>query len=95
VPGGGIQLRTGGEFDFTAPEDGYQPSAEINMLATDPMWRDSQSREYFLKLGNGIYARMSFVMGAGGYNAFEITSYLNPIPGHRNLEYDPSQTITK
>ncbi len=95
LDGGGLQPKEGGEFDFMAPEDGYQPSDEINMSASDPKWTSTQSREYFLKLANGDFARLSFVVGAGGYNTFEITSYLNPVTGHRNLEYDPSKQINK
>jgi hypothetical protein len=95
VLGGGLQPRTGGEFDFTAPENGYQPSDEISMPASDPKWRDSQNREYFLKLANGEYARISFMMGVGGDHFFSITSYLNPQPGHRNLEYDPKNPPSK
>jgi hypothetical protein len=95
VPGGGIQPRTGDEFDFTAPEDGYQPSDNITMSATDPKWTDSQSREYFLQLANGEYARISFTMAAGGDHFFRITSYLNPTSGHRNLEYNPNQTASQ
>jgi hypothetical protein len=95
VPGGGLQLRTGGEFDFTAPENGYQSSDEIDIVASDPRWRSSQSREYFLKLANGEYARMSFLVGVGYNTGFTITSYLNPAPGHRNLEYDPAKQINK
>jgi hypothetical protein len=94
VPGGGLQPRTG-DFDFTAPEDGYQPSDEIDMSASDPKWKSSESREYFLKLPNGEFARISFTMGAGGYNTFDIISYLNPQPEHRNLEYDPNQQTDK
>ena len=93
--GGGLQSRAGGEFDFIAPEDGYQPSDEINMSASDPNWRGTTTHEYFLKLANGDYARINFSIGAGGYNTFEITSYLNPQPGHRNLEFDPAKQINK
>lgn len=89
--GGGLQPRTGGEFDFIAPVDGYQPSDEITMSASDPNWRDSQNREFFLKLANGDYARIDFTMRAGGDHFFRIISYLNPAVGHRNLEFDPAK----
>jgi len=95
VPNGGLQPRTGSEFDFIAPESGYQPSDEINMPASNSQWRDNAKREYFLKLSNGDYARLSFTIGTGGYNSFEITSYLNPVPDHRNLEFDPAKQINK
>jgi hypothetical protein len=95
VLGGGLQPRTGGEFDFTAPETGYQPSDEIDMPASTPQWRPSASRSYFLELGNGTYARIDFKMLAEGDHFFSITSYFNPKPGHRNLEYDQSQRCEK
>ncbi len=94
VPGGGLQPRAG-EFDFQAPADGYKPSDEIAMSAKDPHWRSEATREYFLKLANGDYARIKFTMYPGGDNFFNITSYLNPTPGHRNLEYDPDQKPQK
>lgn len=91
VPGGGIQAQTGGAFDFTAPESGYQSSDVIDMPATAKSWDQTASRSYFLKLANGDYARMDFTMIAGGDKFFTITAYLNPQPGHTNLEYDSDQ----
>jgi hypothetical protein len=91
VPGGGIQTRTG-EFDFEAPLDGYQSNDEIDMSASAPHWSYLANREYFLKLANGDFARISFTMCAGGENFFIVTSYLNPKPGHRNLEANPDTT---
>ena len=88
VPGGGLQSRAD-QFDFEAPESGYQPTDEITMPANADRWRDQARRSYFVRLGNGDYARIDFQMIAGGDHFFIITSYLNPIPGHRNLEYDP------
>lgn len=90
VPGGGIQPRTG-DFNFTAPDNGYQPTDEVKMSASDAAWDSRVTREYFLILASGEYARISFTMYAGGDNFFTITSYLNPTPGHRNLEYNPNQ----
>jgi hypothetical protein len=95
VPGGGIQVRTGDEFDFEAPTDGYQPTDEITMPATVAQWSSSASRSYFLRLGNGDFARVDFTIAAENPHQFQITSYLNPTPGHRNLEYDPNQTASK
>jgi hypothetical protein len=92
VLGGGLQTRTD-EFDFIAPESGYQTSDEIDMPATAPHWNDNSSRNYFLKLANGTYARIDFKMIAGGDNFFEITSYLNPATEHRNLEFDSTKQI--
>ena len=94
VPGGGLQPRSG-EFNFEAPTDGYQVNDVLDMPASATPWSKVISREYFLKLANGDYARVSFTMRAGGAHFFSITSYLNPQPGHRNLEYDPNQTTSK
>jgi hypothetical protein len=93
--GGGLQPIRGGEFDFIAPEDGYQPSDEIDMSASDPNWRGAVTRQYFLKLSNGTYARINFVVVVDNNPGFSITSYLNPQPGHRNLEFDPTKQINK
>ena len=76
VPGGGIQPRTDSE-DFTAPDNGYQPSNEIDMPASSQQWSPRASQSYFLQLGNGEYARIDFTMAAGGDHFFSITSYLN------------------
>lgn len=95
VPGGGLQPRTGDAFDFIAPENGYQPSDQIDMPATAAPWTSSASRSYYLRLGNGDYARVDFTIAAENPHQFQITSYLNPTPGHRNLEYDPNQAAAK
>jgi hypothetical protein len=86
VPGGGLIQRTG-QFDFEAPETGYQPADEIEMPATlGAAWRSQASRDYFVKLASGQFARVEFTMTAGGQHFFTITSYLNPTVGDRNLE---------
>ncbi len=92
--GGGIQPRTGGEFDFVAPTDDYQPSAEIVMPANADRWQFWVKQSYFIKLANGDYGRIDCSMSAGRVyeaHAFGITAYINPTPGHTNLEYDPKQ----
>jgi hypothetical protein len=95
VRGGGIQIRKGDEFNFTAPESGYNPIDEISMSASAGDWNSVVTREYYLKLADGSYARMNVTMHVGGDNVFSIKSYLNPIPGHTNLEFDPSQQSGK
>ena len=84
VPGGGLVQRTDA-FVFEAPEGGYQAVDEIDMPATNnPQWRSQVSRNYFVKLENGDYARIDFTMTAGGEHFFTVSSYLNPA-GSRNL----------
>ena len=93
IPGGGLVERNG-QFDFEAPKEGYRAADEIVMLQTTKRWQSQARRDYFLKLADNRYARIEFEMIAGGDNFFSFTSYLNPKPGHRNLEYDPAKKIT-
>jgi hypothetical protein len=92
LPGGGL-LESTNEFDFTAPEVGYRPSYQIQMLASEPDgWRNDVEKKLFFKTGNGLYGRMTFAMIAGGDHFCMIQSYINP-SGSRNLEYDPAKAI--
>jgi hypothetical protein len=94
VPGGGIQ-EIMEEFPFQAPESGYQLSVEINMPASlGDDWRDKIARSYFLKLGNGDYARIDFEMIPYGEHFALIKSYVNPT-GSRNLESDANVHFTR
>ncbi len=97
VPNGGLVLQSTNEFNFEAPLEGYQPFDEIKMPTTlENGWQRNAEQKYFLKLGNGNYARIKFKMIAGGGHFFHIESFLNPA-GARNLEYDeavqPKQTV--
>jgi hypothetical protein len=91
VPNGGLVERKD-QSAFEAPAGGYKPFGEINMPRTAECWKPQESREYFVKLADGRYARIRFEMVAGGDNFVSITSYLNPTPGSRNLEYDPNKS---
>jgi hypothetical protein len=92
VPGGGLIERKN-DFAFEAPADGYRPSDEIVMPQNAERWNPQASRQYFVKLSNNHFARIEFEMVAGGDHFFSITSYLNPTPGSRNLEFDPAKAI--
>jgi hypothetical protein len=90
VPNGGL-LQYTNEFPFEAPLDGYQQFDEINMPASiEKGWQRNAGRSYFVKLGSGNYARMTFKMIAGGDHFCQLESFLNP-SGSRNLEADPSR----
>lgn len=90
VPNGGLVLQSTNEFDFEAPLEGYQVSDEIGMpTSLENGWQRNAERNYFLKLGNGNYARIKFKMISGGGHFFHIESFINP-SGSRNLEYDPA-----
>jgi len=90
VPGGGLVERNG-EFDFEAPEDGYEESVELGMTRDAEQWTSDQQRDYFVRLPDGRFARINFRMIAGGNHYFILDAFLNPKPGSRNLEYDRNQ----
>lgn len=92
VPGGGLIERKG-KFDFEAPADGYQSTAEINMPASAQGWSSDVTKSYFAKLPDGRYARFSINFYPGNRNFVVIESYVNPAPGSRGLEFDPKQKI--
>lgn len=93
VPGGGLIERTG-QFDFEAPADGYQASAEFNMPATAQQWSVDGQKQYFVKLPDGRYARFLIRFYARQQRNFVVLeSYINPTPGSRNLEFDPTRVI--
>lgn len=89
-PGGGLVERKG-QFDFEAPEDGYEESVELGMPRDAKQWASQQQRDYFVKLPDGRFARINFRMIAGGNHYFVMESFLNPKPGSRNLEYNSEQ----
>jgi hypothetical protein len=95
VPGGGL-VANEDQFQFQAPESGYAPAIEYDMPVSgiEGKWRDRLEQTYFVKLGNGNYARMRFQMIAGGNHFAVVESYYNP-SGSRNLEYDPNMTVKK
>ena len=92
VPSGGLVQSTE-DLDFQAPLTGYRTSDAIDMPAKlESDWSSHVKRNYFVKLANGNYARMSFEMVAGGDHFFQLESFLNP-SGSRNLEFDPQIAI--
>ena len=89
VPKGGL-IEFTNELDFVAPQEGYRPTAEVNMPQSSPSWQSGAERQYFLRLGSGNYARMEFRIRTGTTDSFRIEYLLNP-SGSRNLELDPSK----
>lgn len=94
VPSGGL-VNYQDQYQFQAPESGYAPEIEFAMPAggVNGKWRDRFEQTYFVKLGNGNYARMRFQMIAGGGHFAVVESYYNPQAGSRNLEFDPNKAI--
>lgn len=92
VPGGGLVERTG-QFSFEAPPDGYKDVVEIEMPQSSSAWAKGADKDYFAKLPGDRYARFTFGLTTGGDHFFVVASYLNPTPGNRNLEFDPTKVV--
>lgn len=90
VSGGGLIERTD-RFAFEAPAEGYKESVEL--MSPLVRWVSNVEKQYFVKLSDNRYARINFRMRTGGEHFFVVEAYLNPTPGSRNLEYDPSKRI--
>lgn len=77
---------------FDAPVEGYAANTTIDMPTTvKPVWGDSAERSYFIRFNDGVHARVTFRMHAGGDHFVVWESHLNPKPGSRTLETDPSK----
>lgn len=92
VPNGGLAERATG-FTFEAPTGNYAPVLEFDMPAATERWRPSLEKEFFLWLADGCFARVKLNIITGGDHFVDLESYLNPAPGHRNLEFDPKKAI--
>jgi hypothetical protein len=92
VPNGGL-IERDPQFSFIAPEEGYQEVLELNMpKSLGDKWENSHEGDYFLKLGNGRFARISLKIRPTFNNFLLLESYINP-SGSRNLEYDPAKRV--
>lgn len=92
VPGGGL-LERKRDGSFVAPENGYNSSDEIEMAPYSEQWGQRSDKEYFIKLSNGTFGRLKFGVRTAGEYYIRIESHLNPMPGSRNLEYDPAKVV--
>ncbi len=87
VEGGGIQ-EVIDETSFTAPEEGYAPSAVIDMPKSlgGKKWSSRATRSYWLRFADNTFARIEFQMIARGDHFASIEGYRNPTANIRNLE---------
>jgi hypothetical protein len=92
IPRGGL-IERADPFDCEAPADGYQSSSDTIMMASSDIWSSSHSRSYFAQFPDGTYARFLIKFYPGSRNFVVLESYLNPTPGHRNLEFDPAKEV--
>jgi hypothetical protein len=89
IPGGGLQIRTN-EHGFTAPSSGYQGYDEVDMAPGSANWGNVCNRNYFVKLADGKYGRISLSINTKSF--FVVDGYLNP-SSSQNLEFDPSKRL--
>lgn len=91
VKSGGLALATG-EFPFEAPEDGYTDSVEITNKTPKPeIWMGDNGTAFFVKTQQS-FARVT-VSNTPGMSWVYVSSFFNPKPGSRNLEFDPAKVI--
>jgi hypothetical protein len=83
VPDGGLIEYTN-QFDFVAPDSGYQSSVEFAFPKEVTGWTDTVSKNYFVKLPSG-YMRLNIYIGAKRPLFFSVEYDYNPA-GSPNLE---------
>ena len=92
---GGL-LEQNDPFPYLAPQNGYQPSFDVDMLAGTTNWTESVNKTFYVKLQGGkMYGRMRVQLNAffNPPTQCQFEYWLNP-SGSRNLEYDPNKRIT-
>ena len=92
APGGGF-VRRNDPNRVVAPDGGYGEIAPIEMPGTLPgsEWQSWGDRvPYWVRLGDGTYARLELNIRVGRKNLIYVDSWHNPT-GSRNLEHDPEK----
>jgi len=85
--GGGV-LQTDDEFMYLAPESGYEPKLEVQLVASDSAWTPLvKKRLFFRSRGGSLYGRLDLEINAvyNDKSAIEINYAVNP-SGSRNLQ---------
>ncbi len=93
--GGTGLIQSNDEFMVMAPADGYQPQWTFSQKATDRHYQAQVQTKFYVRTGDGKYARVEIRI-IPQYNeaaAVDLTVYLNPGPGSRNLEFDPNKIL--
>ncbi len=93
--GGAGLIESHDEFMVTAPEEGYQTRWTFSQKATDEKYQSEVQTKFYVKTGDGKYARveMRIIPEYNETAAVDLTVYLNPTPGSRNLEFDPKKIV--
>jgi hypothetical protein len=93
VLGGGLVERTD-MLNFEAPTDGYVSELVVKMPASLPRseWKSWVQKDFFVSFATGNYGRVRLnISGEKGRCIAE--TFLNPTPGSRNLEFDPTKVV--
>jgi Carboxypeptidase regulatory-like domain len=87
VPNGGLLMRKDA-FAFEAPQGIYMPTDIVDMAASLPYqkWDSFAERSYFIRFGDGSFARANLRMRAAGDHFVVWESFYNPKAGSPNLE---------
>ncbi len=107
IAAGGGFIESTSKLMYLAPEDSYVENLVLGVTGQEPKdynpgkFRVGQMqayKQYYLKLGNGCYARVIVEVLADTSplcdSFVSLHWWLNPKPGSRNLEYDPAKTPT-
>ena len=82
------------EFDFLAPDVGYEQNYTLRMPADKTTnWSRDFNADFFVELPSKHYARLHIEVIAGGHNRCLVKWFYNA-SGSRNLEMDPQATVT-
>ena len=93
--GGAGLIKSQDEFMVMAPEEGYQTQWTFRQKATDEKYQSQIQTNFYVRTGDGKYARveMRIIPEYNEAAAVDLTVYLNPTPGSRNLEFDPKKIV--
>lgn len=92
--GGGLVEAVDTQYLNEAPAEGYEPRISQDVKAGDREWSESVRKTFFLRSRNGNqFGRVTAEVRANyqGAAVFSIRYLVNPKPGSRNLEYDPTK----
>lgn len=83
------------EFMVMAPENGYEPQWTFEQKANDEGFQSEAQTKFYVKTSDDKYARveMRIIPKYRDDAAIELTVYLNPKAGSRDLEYEAKKKI--
>jgi len=96
VAGGGL-VEASDLYPDEAPEGSYQPTFDFRMAKDAANWTQRLTQTYYIHTANGDYGRVNIDLTTDSERpqgtGITIETWLNPVPGDRNLEFDPTQAI--